>query len=116
MQAVPAPGFAILTRDGLRLLFNSPGGPGVAAAPMPDGRVPEPGWKRIQIETSGPVGQVGQVGQVGLGDRLKSEGLRFRNDILTVRGGSQIPLEDPAGNPIEMLQPAPDPHHPARTA
>jgi len=30
----------------------------------------------------------------------------FRNDIVTGPGGKQILLEDPAGNPIELFQPA----------
>jgi hypothetical protein len=29
-----------------------------------------------------------------------------RNEIVTGRGGSQAPLDDPAGNPIELFQPA----------
>src|SRR6266516_4804958 len=47
----PAPGFAMLSRGDLRLLLNAPTGPGGAAQPMPDGRMPEPGgWNRIQLE------------------------------------------------------------------
>ena len=44
----PGPGFAALSRGDLRLLFNTPSGPGGASQPMPDGRRPEPGgWNRI---------------------------------------------------------------------
>lgn len=39
----PAPAFAILTRDGFRLLVSGTTGPGGAAQTMPDGRKPEPG-------------------------------------------------------------------------
>ena len=37
---------------------------------------------------------------------LKSAGLRFRNEMQTGPGGSQIQIEDPDGNPIELFEPA----------
>jgi catechol 2,3-dioxygenase-like lactoylglutathione lyase family enzyme len=93
----PGPGFAMLSRGELRLLLNRPGAGG-AGQPMPDGRRPEPGgWNRIQIEVSGLERKV---------DALRGAGVSFRNDIVAGRGGSQILLEDPAGNPIELFQPA----------
>jgi hypothetical protein len=39
-------------------------------------------------------------------DRLRTAGLSFRNDIVTGPGGGQILLLDPAGNVIELFQPA----------
>jgi predicted enzyme related to lactoylglutathione lyase len=39
-------------------------------------------------------------------ERLRSAGLTFRNDIVSGPGGRQILLEDPAGNAIELFQPA----------
>ena len=39
-------------------------------------------------------------------EALREAGASFRNDIVTGRGGSQILLEDPSGNPIELFQPA----------
>ena len=39
-------------------------------------------------------------------ERLRAAGCRFRNDIITGPGGSQILLEDPSGNPVELFQPA----------
>jgi catechol 2,3-dioxygenase-like lactoylglutathione lyase family enzyme len=64
---------------------------------MPDGRVPEPGgWNRIQISVEDLAGEV---------DRLRAAGARFRNDIVKGNGGSQILLEDPSGNLIELFQP-----------
>jgi quercetin dioxygenase-like cupin family protein/catechol 2,3-dioxygenase-like lactoylglutathione lyase family enzyme len=91
------PGFAVLARGDLRLLLNRPGAGG-AGQPMPDGRVPEPGgWNRIQIEVSDLEHEV---------ESLREAGARFRNDIVPGRGGSQILLEDPAGNPVELFQPA----------
>jgi catechol 2,3-dioxygenase-like lactoylglutathione lyase family enzyme len=97
VDARPAPGFAMLSRDGLRLLLNLPHGPGGAAQPMPDGRKPEPGgWNRIQLEVPDLDAEVA---------RLRSAGAHFRNDIVTGFGGKQILLEDPSGNPIELFQP-----------
>jgi catechol 2,3-dioxygenase-like lactoylglutathione lyase family enzyme len=93
----PAPGFAILSRGNLRLMLSTPTGPGGAAQPMPDGRRPEPGgWNRIQL-------QVSDLAQVV--ETLRSAGAHFRNDIVTGRGGKQILLDDPAGNPIELSEP-----------
>jgi catechol 2,3-dioxygenase-like lactoylglutathione lyase family enzyme len=93
----PAPGFAMLARGDLRLLLNSPGGPGGAAQPTPDGRVPEPGgWNRIQLEVDDLEAEV---------ERLRAAGTSFRNEIVTGRGGRQILLDDPSGNPIELFEP-----------
>ncbi len=94
----PAPGFAILSRGDLRLMVNATGGGGGAAEPMPDGRVPEPGgWNRIQLEVEDLDGEV---------DALREAGAEFRNEIVTGRGGKQILVEDPSGNPIELFQAA----------
>lgn len=93
-----APGFAALSRGPLRLLVNAAGGSGGAAQPMPDGRAPEPGgWNRIQLTVTDLPGAVA---------RLRSAGLRFRNELVVGRGGSQILLEDPAGNLVELFEPA----------
>jgi catechol 2,3-dioxygenase-like lactoylglutathione lyase family enzyme len=92
----PAPTFAVLVRGDLRLLLSAPTGPGGAAQPMPDGRVPEPGgWNRFQLEVSDLAGTV---------DGLRKVGARFRNDIVTGMGGKQILLDDPSGNPIELFE------------
>jgi catechol 2,3-dioxygenase-like lactoylglutathione lyase family enzyme len=98
VDANPAPGFAILSRGDLRLMVNAPGGGGGATQPMPDGRVPEPGgWNRIQLEVEDLVGEV---------DVLRNAGAHFRNQIVSGRGGKQILLDDPSGNPIELFEPA----------
>jgi catechol 2,3-dioxygenase-like lactoylglutathione lyase family enzyme len=100
VEANPAPGFAILSRGDLRLLLNAPGGPGGAAQPMPDGRVPEPGgWNRIQLEVADLEATVRE---------LRDGGAAFRNEIVTGRGGKQILLEDASGNPVELFEPARD--------
>jgi catechol 2,3-dioxygenase-like lactoylglutathione lyase family enzyme len=100
VEARPGPGFAIVSRGPLRLLLSTPAGPGGAAQAMPDGRVPEPGgWNRIQLEVDDLVAVV---------DTLREAGAHFRNDIVTGRGGKQILVDDPSGNPIELFQPSRD--------
>jgi predicted enzyme related to lactoylglutathione lyase len=97
MEAHPGPGFAILSRQDLRLLLSAPTGPGGAAQAMPDGRVPEPGgWNRIQLTVDDLEATV---------DSLRAAGATFRNEIVEGRGGRQILLEDPAGNPVELFEP-----------
>ncbi len=92
----PGPGFAMLSRGDLRLLLNEPGAGG-AGQPAADGREPEPGgWNRIQIEVADLEHEV---------KALRAGGASFRGEIVTGRGGSQILLDDPAGNPIELFQP-----------
>jgi len=90
------PAFAIVSRDGLMLWLAGP--QSSAARAMPDGRQPEPGgWNRLVVETGDLEGKVAE---------LREAGLAFRNDIVTGPGGKQILLEDSAGNPIELFEPA----------
>jgi catechol 2,3-dioxygenase-like lactoylglutathione lyase family enzyme len=92
-QALPA--FADVALGDLRLLLSGP--TSSAGRPMPDGRRPTPGgWNRIHLIVDDLAGEVA---------RLRSAGVRFRNDIVTGPGGSQILLEDPSGNPIELFRP-----------
>ena len=91
-----APAFADVTRSNLRLLLSGPASS--AGRPMPDGVKPGPGgWNRIHLIVDDINAEVA---------RLRGEGLDFRNDIVTGPGGSQILLEDPSGNVIELFQPA----------
>ena len=91
-----APAFADVERDGLRLLLSGP--TSSAGRPMPDGRRPGPGgWNRIHLIVEDLSSEV---------NRLRAAGVHFRNDIVTGPGGVQILLDDPAGNPIELFQPA----------
>jgi catechol 2,3-dioxygenase-like lactoylglutathione lyase family enzyme len=92
------PNFAMLSRGNLELVLSTPFGPGGAAKPMPDGRKPEPGgWNRIIINVDDLPSEVA---------RLRKAHLHFRNDIVSGPGGSEILLDDPAGNPVELFQPA----------
>jgi catechol 2,3-dioxygenase-like lactoylglutathione lyase family enzyme len=91
-----APAFADVARGDLRLLLSGPASS--AGRAMPDGTKPVPGgWNRIEFVVDDIEAEV---------DRLRGAGLRFRNDIVTGPGGSQIVFDDPSGNPIELFQPA----------
>jgi catechol 2,3-dioxygenase-like lactoylglutathione lyase family enzyme len=90
------PAFAIVVRDGLQLWLSGPDSS--AARPMPDGARPEPGgWNRIAI-------QVDDIEAESA--RLREAGVRFRGEVVVGPGGSQVVFDDPAGNPIELFQPA----------
>jgi catechol 2,3-dioxygenase-like lactoylglutathione lyase family enzyme len=96
LRTSAAPAFADVTRGNLRLLLSGPASS--AGRPMPDGATPGPGgWNRIHLIVSDISSEVA---------RLRDAGLQFRNDIVTGPGGSQILLEDPSGNVIELFQPA----------
>jgi catechol 2,3-dioxygenase-like lactoylglutathione lyase family enzyme len=91
-----APAFADVARGQLRLLLSGPSSS--AGRPMPDGTVPTPGgWNRIHLIVTDIAAEV---------ERLRSEGVPFRNDIVTGPGGQQILVEDPSGNVVELFQPA----------
>ena len=93
------PYFAMLTRDGVDFVVSPPFGPGGAAKPMNDGRMPEAGtgWNRLIINVDDLPAEI---------ERLRAANVRFRNDIATGPGGSEVLLDDPSGNPIELFQPA----------
>jgi glyoxylase I family protein len=93
-----SPNFAMLSRDNLELVLSTPFGPGGAAKPMKDGRKAEPGgWNRIIINVDDLNAEI---------DRLRKARVHFRNDVATGPGGSEILLDDPSGNPVELFQPA----------
>jgi catechol 2,3-dioxygenase-like lactoylglutathione lyase family enzyme len=96
LEAHPAPGFAALQRGGLRLLVNAPGtgGAGQAAG----GVSPAPGgWNRFQIEVDDVDAEHA---------RLQAAGVRTRGGVINGKGGRQLIVEDPAGNAIELFEPA----------
>jgi catechol 2,3-dioxygenase-like lactoylglutathione lyase family enzyme len=95
LQQSAGDAFASVLRGDLRLLLSGPASSG--AQPMPDGRRPVAGgWNRIQLVVDDLAAEV---------QRLRDAGLPFRNDIISGVGGSQIVLDDPAGNPIELFEP-----------
>jgi catechol 2,3-dioxygenase-like lactoylglutathione lyase family enzyme len=89
-----SPAFASVSRDGVRLLLSGKTSSGRRA--MADGREPVPGgWNRIHIQVDDIAAEV---------NRLREGGLKFRNDVISGPGGSQIILDDPSGNPVELFQ------------
>ena len=56
------------------------------------------GWDRIIINVDDLSAEVA---------RLRQTHVHFRNEISKGPGGSEILLDDPSGNPIELFQPAP---------
>jgi catechol 2,3-dioxygenase-like lactoylglutathione lyase family enzyme len=65
---------------------------------MPDGRTPHAGgWNRIHLLVDDIDAEVA---------RLRAAGVVFRSDVVKGPGGRQIVLDDPAGNPVELFEPA----------
>ena len=88
------PNMAILVRDDLELWVAGPGAS--ASRAMPDGRQPEPGgWNRIVLSVSLLEATVAT---------LRAAGVIFRSDIIKGPGGTQVLIEDPSGNPIELFE------------
>jgi len=89
------PAFADVSRGSLRLLLSGPSSS--AGRPMADGERPGPGgWNRIHLIVDDLAAEVA---------RLRAAGVRFRNEIVTGPGGSQVLLVDPSGNLVELFQP-----------
>jgi catechol 2,3-dioxygenase-like lactoylglutathione lyase family enzyme len=94
--SLASPAFADVRKGALRLLLSGPASS--AGRPMPDGRTPAAGgWNRIHFIVDDIDEEVA---------RLRDAGVGFRNDVITGPGGSQIVLDDPSGNPIELFEPA----------
>ncbi len=94
MQALPA--FGQVSIGALKLILSGPGASG--SRPMPDGLQQEPGgWNRVVLQVRDLPARI---------DELKSQGVRFRNEMEVGPGGKQIQVEDPDGNPIELFEPS----------
>ncbi|MFN3523724.1 MAG: VOC family protein [Phenylobacterium sp.] len=90
------PAFAAVGRGPLMLQLS--GRTSSAGRPMPDGTQPVPGgWNRFQLVCADLAAEV---------ERLRASGVKFRNEIVTGPGGSQILAIDPSGNLVELFQPA----------
>ena len=88
--------FAQVSRGDLTLVLSSPGTTG--ARDMPDGTKQESGgWNRILVWVDDLDSSIA---------KLKKAGVHFRNEIERGPGGSQILVDDPDGNPIELHEEA----------
>ncbi len=92
-----APAFADVVRGPLRLLLSGPTSSGARATPDD---AATPGHNRIHLIVDDLDAEIA---------RLRDSNLPFRSDLVTGPGGSQILLADPAGNLIELFQPAQHP-------
>lgn len=92
----PAPGFAMLEKEGLHLFLNQPGAGGTGQK-MSDGAEPAPGgWNRIQVQVDDLAKEI---------ETLKGKKAKFRNELVQGIGGKQILLQDPSGNLVELFEP-----------
>jgi glyoxylase I family protein len=90
------PAFGQVSIGNFKLILSGPGASG--SRPMPDGNTQEPGgWNRVILQVADLPGRI---------EALKKAGLHLRNQMESGPGGKQIQLEDPDGNPIELLEPA----------
>lgn len=89
-----APAFADVIRGNLRLLLSGPASSGARATPD---HANTAGRNRIHLIVDDLNAEI---------DRLRAAGLDFHSDVVSGPGGGQILLADPAGNLIELFQPA----------
>lgn len=89
-----APAFADVLRGPLRLLLSGPASSGARATPDDASLA---GRNRVHLVVDDLDAEI---------SRLRDAGLSFRGDEVAGPGGRQILLADPAGNLIELFQPA----------
>ena len=84
--------FADVVRGPLRLLLSGPASSGARATADN-----VPGRNRIHLVVDDLDAEI---------TRLRDAGLSFRSDVVSGPGGRQILIADPAGNLVELFQPA----------
>jgi len=90
------PAFGQVSLGDLKLILSGPGASG--SRPMPGGaRQQSGGWNRIILQVEDLSATI---------EALKSAGLHLRNAVESGPGGKQVQLDDPDGNPIELLEPS----------
>jgi catechol 2,3-dioxygenase-like lactoylglutathione lyase family enzyme len=89
-----APAFADVVRGPLRLLLSGPASSGARVTPQ-DAYVP--GRNRVHLTVADLDREIA---------RLRNAGVPFRSDAVSGPGGRQILVSDPAGNLVELFQPA----------
>jgi catechol 2,3-dioxygenase-like lactoylglutathione lyase family enzyme len=91
---VAVPAFAEVTSGPLRLLLSGPASSGHRATPDD---AATPGHNRVLVIVNDLDAEI---------TRLRDAGLPFRSDITAGPGGRQILIADPAGNLVELFEPA----------
>jgi catechol 2,3-dioxygenase-like lactoylglutathione lyase family enzyme len=94
LNSSAAPAFADVVRGPLRLLLSGPASSGACATPDD---ATTPGRNRIHLIVNDLDAEI---------ERLRAAELPFRSDLVAGPGGRQILVADPAGNLIELFQPA----------
>ncbi|MEU4520619.1 VOC family protein [Amycolatopsis sp. NPDC024027] len=89
-----APAFADVVRGPLRLLLSGPASSGARATPAESAAA---GRNRIHLVVADLDAEIA---------RLTGAGVAFRTEVVSGPGGRQVLLADPAGNLVELFQPA----------
>ena len=90
------PEFATVSLGDTDVFLSGPGASG--SRPMPTGEFQKPGgWNRIVLQVADLPACIAE---------MKKAGVRFRNNMETGPAGSQVQIEDPDGNAIELFEPA----------
>lgn len=90
----PAPPFADVVRGHLRLLLSGPQTSGARATPD---ELAGPGRNRIHLVVADLDAEL---------VRLREAGVEPLGDVVAGPGGRQVLVVDPAGNPVEVFEPA----------
>ena len=94
LNSSAAPAFADVVRGHLRLLLSGPASSGARATPDDASAA---GRNRIHLVVDDLEAEVA---------RLRGAGLPFRSEVVAGPGGRQVLVADPAGNLVELFQPA----------
>jgi catechol 2,3-dioxygenase-like lactoylglutathione lyase family enzyme len=94
VQTNAVPAFADVIRGPLRLLLSGSASSGARATPDD---FTNAGRNRIQLIVADIDAEI---------SRLREAGLSFRSDVVAGPGGRQVLVTDPAGNLIELFEPA----------
>lgn len=90
------PPFAMMARGDLTLWLSGPASS--AARTLSDGSQPAPGgWNRLVLEVEDIHAAMAAI---------RPAGARFRSEPVTGPGGTQVVVDDPSGNPVELFQAA----------
>lgn len=94
LRSHPAPAFADVVRGPLRLLLSGPASSGARSTPAD---LAVPGRNRILIVVDDLDAEA---------ERLRGEEVPLVSDVVSGPGGRQVLAADPAGNLVELFEPA----------